>query len=73
LHPDIFDVEVNSLVINGLSALDFLAGKAVNLGTLFIDEPEIHVYHEKFPTHHQMRIVQKLFMNRYQKMSAAFN
>jgi hypothetical protein len=44
---DIFDVEVNSLVINGLSAPDFLAGKAVNLGTLFIDEPEIHVYHRK--------------------------
>ncbi|HEY6437048.1 MAG TPA: hypothetical protein VIY47_10695, partial [Ignavibacteriaceae bacterium] len=44
---DIFDIEVNSLVINGLSAPDFLAGKAVNLGTLFIDEPEIHVYHRK--------------------------
>src|SRR6478735_5109154 len=44
---DIFDVTVNSLVINGLSAPDFLAGKSVNLGTLFIDEPEIHVYHKK--------------------------
>jgi hypothetical protein len=44
---DIFDIEVNTLVINGLSAPDFLAGKAVNLGTLFIDEPEIHVYHRK--------------------------
>ncbi len=44
---DIFDVSVNSLVINGLNPQDFLAGKSVKLGTLFIDAPEIHVYHKK--------------------------
>ncbi len=42
---DVFELKFKSLVIDGLSAADVLARKNLDLNVIYLDNPEISVYH----------------------------
>ncbi len=61
--PDLFKIELNELVIDGVDIKDFISSKKVDLNFISIKQPKLEVFHVKKPDTFSHESLKTLYQN----------